>query len=1129
MKKTFPLFLLLSSIILTSFHLSAFSQNKQQLSTLQFQAMADSIYSILRPSATVYGKILVDTVYIYPNKKMDIHFSSTLSDFPIRDTQVSTIYDIVRGTMPDGFEKYSVSIFSNRTPIEDLSSSYYSGRKTIKSSKKNKDASEEKWVENISSPYSISSGLQNSHIALWQSHGFYYEQKLQRWEWQRARIFQTVEDLYTQSYVLPFLVPMLENAGACIALPRERDSQINEVIVDNDQASQTRAHGTYSENYITEKYQWTESKIAGFADKKEYYEYGENPFMMGSARMIEQSSEETASASWVPDIPQSGEYAVYVSYQTLSESTDKALYSVFHNGGKTDFVVNQKIGGGTFTYLGTFSFTSSDRLDEGRFQGVILSNGIPEGEKLMRGAIITADAVKIGGGMGNIARKPAEPSFDMVSEISGYPRFTEGSRYWLQWSGFADSIYSPNNNMNDYNDDYMSRGRWVNALSGGSKANPKEKGYNIPIDLSMAFHTDAGTTLTDSIIGTLAIYTRFSEGKDFFPTGDKRIVSRELADIIQTQIVDDIRAQYENKWIRRALWDRSYSESRTPKVPSMLLELLSHQNFADMRYGLDPNFRFTVSRAIYKGILRFQSERYDFEYVVQPLAVNSFSATLSSSSKKEPQALLSWKPTFDPLEPTAIPSKYIVYTRITDPSASDEGGFDNGFIVENGTSVTIPIEAGKIYSYKVAALNEGGISFPSEILSIGLSEKWKESYTVLIMNGFDRVSAPASYSSRDSLRAGFENYLDGGVPYIKDFSFIGNMHEYRRAIPWMDDDAPGFGASYATYEDKVIAGNTFDYPFIHGLSILKAGYNFVSCSRDAITHYSVSLNDYPIVDMIMGKQIKTQIGRDGASIPKYEVFPILLQKAIEDYCSKGGNILISGSYVATDLWDKIYNSKPIKSQNDKIKELILSSRKMALDLNSLIENVAEHSSMVNKLNDSLGFDYFCYDSSSVQKIEQNIKNGSSYIDSLASILNKTTSSISDFEKGTSTEERSRQFAMNTLKYRWMTHYASSDGKVKPVQNPLGIGYVPTQNGYFSFNTKPNTQSYCVESPDGLTPVGENAWTIFRYSENNISAGVAYKGKDYRCVTLGFPIETLSDSQQIDTLMSDLLQFFTKEN
>jgi len=69
---------------------------------------------------------------------------------------------------------------------------------------------------------------------LWQSHGFYYEPKLTRWEWQRARIFQTVEDLYTQSYVLPFLVPMLENAGANVLMPRERDSQIAEVIVDND-------------------------------------------------------------------------------------------------------------------------------------------------------------------------------------------------------------------------------------------------------------------------------------------------------------------------------------------------------------------------------------------------------------------------------------------------------------------------------------------------------------------------------------------------------------------------------------------------------------------------------------------------------------------------------------------------------------------------------------------------------------------------------------------------------------------------------------------------------------------------------------------------------------------------------
>ncbi len=34
--------------------------------------------------------------------------------------------------------------------------------------------------------------------------------------------------------MLPYLVPMLENSGAVVMLPRERDVQKNEVIVDND-------------------------------------------------------------------------------------------------------------------------------------------------------------------------------------------------------------------------------------------------------------------------------------------------------------------------------------------------------------------------------------------------------------------------------------------------------------------------------------------------------------------------------------------------------------------------------------------------------------------------------------------------------------------------------------------------------------------------------------------------------------------------------------------------------------------------------------------------------------------------------------------------------------------------------
>lgn len=49
-----------------------------------------------------------------------------------------------------------------------------------------------------------------------------------------SRLFGTVEDLYTQSYVLPLLVPMLENAGAYVMIPRERDLSVHELIIDRD-------------------------------------------------------------------------------------------------------------------------------------------------------------------------------------------------------------------------------------------------------------------------------------------------------------------------------------------------------------------------------------------------------------------------------------------------------------------------------------------------------------------------------------------------------------------------------------------------------------------------------------------------------------------------------------------------------------------------------------------------------------------------------------------------------------------------------------------------------------------------------------------------------------------------------
>ena len=1129
---------LLALVLAICLTTNAFAQKKapkkQEVAVEQFAAIADSIHTYLRPSAIVGGSITVENVFIYPEKQMDIHFSRVLGDYPLRDEDVKVLYSIIKALLPAGYEGYKVTGYSSNSTFEELSSPFYSGRKaaTATASKKGKTPVVNKWVSKIDPEYNVTKGLQSAHIALWQSHGFYYEQKLMRWEWQRARIFQTVEDLYTQSYVVPFLVPMLENAGAYVAMPRERDYHAYELIVDNDAASTSRTGGAYAEDGS-----WSEAPVAGFADAKENYEYQENPFQMGTSRVANaiKGAAATATATWSTSVNEDGEYAV--SYTSLPNSSDCAQYTVNYEGGSQSFSVNQKMGGGTWVYIGTFPF------EAGKEYSVVLSNNTPAGKKFIDKSLVSADAVKVGGGMGNIARKPSKeiisnmqsalsldnkpiemPDFEYVSEISGYPRIKEGARYWLQWSGFSDTTYSPNKNMNDYNDDYMSRGRWVNVLSGGSKVNPKEKGLNVPVDMAMAFHTDAGTTLDDEIVGTLSIYTRMSNGKDVFPTGESRMANRDLADIIQTQIVDDIQALYEENWPRRGLWDRSYNESRTPEVPSMLLEFLSHQNLADMRYGLDPRFRFSVSRAIYKAMLRFQANRYGFDYVVQPLPVESFAAVLVDNGGEKPSVKLSWRGVNDPLEPTAVPTGYVVYYK-------KEGGALKHEVLgpKDGTSLTIDIDEDAIYSFKVVAVNEGGASFPSEELSVGTAANWKNNYTVLVMNGFDRISAPASFATPDTTRGGFANYLDGGVSYINDYSYIGAQHEYRRPIPWMDDDAPGFGASYANYESKVVAGNTFDYPRKHGKSIVKAGYNFVSASRAAVASGSVSLCDYPVVDMIMGKQVKTQMGRDGANKAQFEVFTPLLQKQITKYCQEGGRLLISGSYVASDIWDNMLDNEPSRpSHTGEVRNIVKTLQRTSNELQALLNTIHTEYSYVQKSNDSLGFEYYKYDEEAVRKITETIDLSNKYIDSIGATLAVTNKDIKAFEKGTDADERSKNFAEEVLKFRWMTHFASAAGEVKMAQNPLGVGYNNIPAGVYSFNTQPNAKVYAVESPDGLVPVGPNAWTIFRYADNNISAGVAYKGEDYRCVTLGFPIETLETEEQIDAILADILKFLTAE-
>ena len=798
----------------------------------------------------------------YERKTIAIHASESFAYQPFRPETVEAVYNQVKELLPGPVHYYRLTIFADGKPIEELIPNIYRNKKKDKERMSLKtDYKDKAWVKNISRPNEISRGLQDRHIAIWQSHGNYFKNDKNEWGWQRPRLFCTTEDLFTQSFVLPYVIPMLENAGAIVYTPRERDTQKNEIIVDND----TPNASLYLE-VGSKKAHWATAPIKGFAQKKAIYRDGENPFTDGTCRFIpterKKKNKDQAFAEWVPTLPAKGEYAVYVSYRTLPNSVSDAKYLVFHNGGVTEFKVNQKIGGGTWVYLGTFEFDKGNN-DYGM---VVLSNESSEH------GVVCADAVRFGGGMGNIERG---------GKTSGLPRYLEGARYSAQWAGMPYEVYAGRKGENDYADDINTRSNTINYLSGGSVYNPQQPGLGIPLEMTMAMHSDAGCSKTDELIGSLGIYTTdFNNGK--LNTGIDRYASRDLVDILLTQIQKDIYSSYNLSWTRRSMWNRNYSETRLPATPSTIIELLSHQNFADMQLGHDPNFKFTVGRAIYKGILQFVAGQHDKEYVVQPLPVSNFAIRFG---KKKNTLELSWKGENDPQEPTAQPREYIVYTRI------GYGGFDNGTLVSK-TSHTVKIEPGLVYSFKVTAVNRGGESFPSEILSAYKAKRERE--RVLIINVFDRVSGPAVINTFD--KAGFDLEQDPGVPYLSNISFSGAQIGFDRAQAGKEGEG-SLGYSGSELEGMKIAGNTFDYPFIHGKAIQAAGkYSFVSCSDEAVENGTVTLEDYPVVDYILGMEKEDPVHK-----VYYKTFSSAMQRIITSYCQSGGNLFVSGAYVGSDM------------------------------------------------------------------------------------------------------------------------------------------------------------------------------------------------------------------------------------
>lgn len=893
-------------------------------------------------------------------RRLDIYLNANFGWQQFRPALIDSIYTNLRRDLPADIRKYSIRIYADGKPIESLIPNWARNKVIDEDLWHGPYETVRPWVINASRPITPKSGLEGVHMAVTPSHGYYYEREDTLWEWQRPPLFCSREDLLTQSFAYPYLIPMLENAGAIVWSARERDWQTHSVTV--------------------------KAGKSGYREDGRWEEHTGGGYLPDSARICADSlliTTRTAhtegkmgTAMWIPDIPADGNYAVYVTYQSDSTSTDDARYIVFHSGGSTIFRVNQQIGGGTWVYLGTFHFK------EGRSpQGMVTLDNSSS-----RSGTVNADAVRFGGGTVTEIREGLECTV---------PRYNEGARYYARYAGAPDSIFSKYNGLDDYREDIWTRPYMTNWISGGSYYNNDRPGMSVPLELYFALHTDAGYFEGDTIVGSLGICTTgFNDG--MLGNGHNRSVSRDLTDMVIEGLRRDITSSAGRDWMYRGIWDRDYCESREPMIPAMLLELLSHQNYWDMKLALDPNFRFLASRSIYKSILRYSSFMHGLTYVVQPLPVDHFSI-----SRNGQNLLLDWEAVTDSLEITANPTGYIVYT------AKGDGGFDNGTYVRDSHYTFTP-EKGTVYRFRVTAANAGGESFPSETLAACITRENKG--TALIINGFQRLAAPETVETDSTL--GFDILSDPGVQYMKSPILCGAQQIFSKSAIGLEEEI-SLGTSDDRYDGRLLAGNTFDYPYVHGSAMANAGWSFVSCSRESVQDGKVDMKDYRLVDLILGLQKRSL--RDSIFGHDYSTFPKVMQRRIETYLKGDGRLLVSGSFVGADM-------------------------------------------------------------------------------------------ISDLED--------EDFTMNILHYRWEGPLPDSTlNKVTGMRSNLTIRRESDEN------------AYGVPRPDVLSPVGRATQQLF-YGKRSFPAAIGYSAGDCKCMTMGFPFESIEGQDDRNDIMKSIIRYLT---
>lgn len=533
--------------------------------------------------------------------------------------------------------------------------------------------------------------LAGKTVYLNQGHGWFDDIDFGRWRVQRGIVLSSglLEDFTNGETMNLFLIPYLMNAGATVLTVRERDHQTNMVIIDNEDGTSNPSNGTYVETGT-----WANSTLRGFKQKTTSSWVGVtvNPFDNGGInRLADRSgSSVTATAKWTPNIPQAGYYWVYASWSRYSGRNPQARYIVHHSGGDTEFVVDQTKYGFMWYPLGQFYFEAGTDSSKG---SVELTNYSPVAGN------VSADAVRFGGGMGDMERH--------THGVSNRPRWEEEAVDHLQWNGFGSSglAYTGDDDEAGGWSDRPQFAGWMDSFDGDS--------------VYMGHHTNAGG-------GT---------GTRTFVHSTASQASINLREAMHNALIADIQAAWDPAWYSKKL-EGNYGEnnqSSLGNVPGYLMETLFHDRAEDIAKYQEPKFRKLLGRSFMHGFIRYFEARDSVNLTDPPEEPTHFYVKNLGGG----QAQLGWN-----APPYKTGTGYLgdaATGYIVEQSGNGYGFVDVTEVT--GTTATISnLTAGELYFFRIRAKNDGGVSFPTETLAVRLPAAGYSTLALLV-NGFDREDA----------------------------------------------------------------------------------------------------------------------------------------------------------------------------------------------------------------------------------------------------------------------------------------------------------------------------------------------------------------------------------------------------